>query len=349
MTAFVTMTVQQPQLLLVTLFGLTFFPNDKFSHGSCFNQNIVSNSTTITSTTSPCFAYNHTPTYHPHHHGINPHHPSIYGHRTGYYGFQNPQSPHYGHHHPPERLIFPASGYRPPLVTSSPYLNQLPSPITLHPPVPVRGSYSYPPGYTGPSNYQPPSYSHYNPHHPYYNDIGQYVPHHLPHRYTYHHYHPNHIHSSHHHPPSGFQRRTYLPITAATTHQPHDPIFLGRGTFGIIDGRDAELVCSFNHPQYQIVSNVAWVRVEGPYSFPHFDCHHHGHECKYHYINQQQDFRFRVISSGQTSTLRIYDYARIDFGVYRCAATGQGRDGKTSTLYQVIEFLEPVHATANYG
>jgi hypothetical protein len=124
---------------------------------------------------------------------------------------------------------------------------------------------------------------------------------------------------------------------------------LGRGAFGIIDGRDAELVCNFNHPQHQIVSNVAWVRVEGPYSFPHFDCQHHRHECKYHYINQQQDFRFRVISSGQTSTLRIYDYARIDFGVYRCAATGQGPDGKTSTLYQIIEFLEPVHATAFYG
>jgi len=95
---------------------------------------------------------------------------------------------------------------------------------------------------------------------------------------------------------------------------------------------------------------VAWVRVEGPYSYPQFECHHNvHHQCKYHYINHQQDFRFRVINSGTTSTLRIYDYSRGDYGIYRCAATGQGTDGKTATLYQVIEFFEPQHLHHYHG
>ena len=269
-----TFPIHQPQILLATLFGLAFLPNNRFSHG-CVDNGLLFSNSTITTTQLPCVGYNYTPQYHPYH-AINPHHlphSSIYGHRTGHYGFQNIHRPS-GHHYPdpyhyrpqnhlPERLNFPHNynNYRPSTVTNNAYYNQLPPPPVPahHPPVPARGSYSYPPGYTGlsyhlhPSNpygsvnsiSQPQSYV------PHGHDIGRYVPHHLPHSYP---HPPNQIHSHHHHlPPGGFHRRTYIP-TSAATHQPHEPVFLGRGGFGIVDGKDAELVCSFNHPQYRLVS-----------------------------------------------------------------------------------------------
>lgn len=49
-------------------------------------------------------------------------------------------------------------------------------------------------------------------------------------------------------------------------------------------------------------------------------------------------FRFRVMTVGSNSDLRIYDVRPEDHGVYRCTVTGKGVDHKTVTLYQVIEF-----------
>ena len=304
------------QLLLITLFGLLFFPSDKFSsvHGSCLNQGLVaSNSSPIpfSTTHNPCINYgNYTPPLHqhPHHHhhhhhhpynSINPHHPAIYGPRTGY-GYQNPNSPYpppvlnpslnpppllnnipsYPHNQQvPERLNFP-DGYRPPVpnphrvttrVTTDPiyFQNQLPPPPVgggYHPHVPVpvsaplavtgpvRGSYSYPTGYTGPGYYS---------NHPHTIDYHRYQ-HHLPHQLTHQHQHQHQQHHPHPYPhpqpshyqgyPAGiFQRRTFF-AEPSTIHAPHDPIFLGRGAFGIIEGRDVELVCDFHEPRFRIVS-----------------------------------------------------------------------------------------------
>lgn len=87
--------------------------------------------------------------------------------------------------------------------------------------------------------------------------------------------------------------------------------------------------------------NVAWVKVTGPYEFgtlhPPFECLRAG--CNYIYLNSYNDFRLRVITLGQTSTLRIYDYTPADQGIYRCAATAQGPDGRTVTLYKIIELF----------
>ncbi|RWS27269.1 hypothetical protein B4U80_12881 [Leptotrombidium deliense] len=119
-----------------------------------------------------------------------------------------------------------------------------------------------------------------------------------------------------------------------------EPIFLGRGMVRIVDGKDAELTCYFSDPRYKIVSNAAWVKVIGQYDYwrqtPPFECFD---RCTYTYINSIEDFRYRVITMGQTSILRIYNWQNGDYGIYRCTATGLGVDGSTVTLYQVIEFV----------
>lgn len=84
-----------------------------------------------------------------------------------------------------------------------------------HPP-PQRSGYTYPPNYSGPSQYYPrlPFYGYPLPHY-------------------------------------SFQRRSgTLPVAARVT----EPIFMDRGSVQIINGRDAELTCSFNDPKYKVVS-----------------------------------------------------------------------------------------------
>ena len=77
----------------------------------------------------------------------------------------------------------------------------------------------------------------------------------------------------------------------------------------------------------------------GPYerssSHPPFECHRPG--CNYVYLNSYNDFRFRVITLGQTSSLRIYDFTPADQGIYRCAATAQVPDGRPVTIYKILE------------
>ncbi|RWS02167.1 hypothetical protein B4U79_18420 [Dinothrombium tinctorium] len=86
--------------------------------------------------------------------------------------------------------------------------------------------------------------------------------------------------------------------------------------------------------------NAAWVKVIGTYDYqqpiPPFEC---ANRCYYSYINALNDFRYRVITIGQTSILHIYDFQNSDYGIYRCTATGLATDGSTNTLYQVIEFI----------
>jgi hypothetical protein len=48
-----------------------------------------------------------------------------------------------------------------------------------------------------------------------------------------------------------FQRRTYLIDSPSAGNE---PIFLGRGIFGIMDQRDAELACHFADPRFKLVS-----------------------------------------------------------------------------------------------
>lgn len=81
----------------------------------------------------------------------------------------------------------------------------------------------------------------------------------------------------------------------------------------------------------------------GPYdaysSIPPFECTAPG--CNYVHLNAAEDFRYRVATLGQASTLRIYDVNPNDYGIYRCAATGVGSDGNTLTMYRIIEFIPP--------
>ena len=91
---------------------------------------------------------------------------------------------------------------------------------------------------------------------------------------------------------------------------------------------------------------MAWVKVTGPYEpgvqHSPFECRRPG--CDYIHLNSYNDFRFRVISLGQTSTLRIYDYTPSDQGIYRCAATAQTSSGLSVTVYQIIELFTSAFA-----
>lgn len=87
--------------------------------------------------------------------------------------------------------------------------------------------------------------------------------------------------------------------------------------------------------------NAAWVKVLGPYNYhepiPPFECTHP--DCSLIYINGSNNLRYRVLTNGPVSTLRIYETAPLDRGIYRCTVTGLTPDGNTNTLYQVIEFV----------
>lgn len=198
-------------------------------------------------------------------------------------------------------------------------------------PMAQRSGYTYPPNYSGPSQYYPrlPFYGYPLPH-------------------------------------NSFQRRSGpLPVAVKAS----EPVFMGRGTVQIMNNRDSELTCSFTDPKYRIISvscvieicvsnltllivqNIVWVKVTGPYDHfmpvPPFDCLTPG--CQYEHINNAADFRFRVITLGPTSILRIYDFIHRDFGIYRCAATATGADGQTVTLYKIAEFLQPPPTTLHQG
>lgn len=81
---------------------------------------------------------------------------------------------------------------------------------------PQRSGYTYPPNYSGPSQYYPrmPVYGYPLPNY-------------------------------------SFQRRSgSFPVAAKVT----EPIFMDRGTVQIINGRDVELTCSFTDPKYKVIS-----------------------------------------------------------------------------------------------
>ncbi|KAI1292811.1 hypothetical protein HDE_06734 [Halotydeus destructor] len=137
---------------------------------------------------------------------------------------------------------------------------------------------------------------------------------------------------------SDFQRRSRL-----VTPKTEEPIFFGFGSVQFVSQRDVELGCDFNDVTIKVVSNAAWVKVTGPYDVyqaqPPFECTQPG--CNLVHFNLSEDFRYRVITTGPVSNMRIYDMTPADYGVYRCAATGLESDGTTRTLYRIVAFQPP--------
>lgn len=148
-----------------------------------------------------------------------------------------------------------------------------------------------------------------------------------------------------------FSKRTQPQVPqvypATLTEEKPDPVYLGAGSLKLLDHRLAEITCPLSDNNYRIVSNVAWVKVTGPYEWqapvPPFNCARPG--CTYQDLHAQSDFRYQVINLGHTSILRIHMFTPSDFGIYRCAATAQLSGGlmagKTTTVYRVTEFNLP--------
>ncbi|XP_074596903.1 uncharacterized protein LOC141851981 [Brevipalpus obovatus] len=119
-----------------------------------------------------------------------------------------------------------------------------------------------------------------------------------------------------------------------------EPKYMGRGTVNALNNGITDMSCNFNDPTYRAVSNAAWVKIIGPYNYhepvPPFECSQQ--DCSLVYMNGGQNLRYRALTNGPMATLRIYETQPADRGIYRCTITGQSSDGRTHTLYQVVEF-----------
>lgn len=119
-----------------------------------------------------------------------------------------------------------------------------------------------------------------------------------------------------------------------------EPKYMGRGTVNALNSGITDMTCNFNDPSYRAVSNAAWVKIIGPYNYhepvPPFECSQQ--DCSLVYMNGGHNLRYRALTNGPMATLRIYETQPSDRGIYRCTITGQSSDGRTQTLYQVVEF-----------
>lgn len=96
--------------------------------------------------------------------------------------------------------------------------------------------YNYPPGYTGPQQQQVTTY----PQYPGYPNTGYPI---------------QPYNSNPYYPQQMFGRRMWIaPSKPDAKKSDDDPVFMNRGTIQIINGRDAEMTCTFVDPRYKMVS-----------------------------------------------------------------------------------------------
>ncbi|XP_023211866.1 uncharacterized protein LOC111614734 [Centruroides sculpturatus] len=114
--------------------------------------------------------------------------------------------------------------------------------------------------------------------------------------------------------------------------------YLGKGTVSyLFGGRDVELYCSFRDPGIYLVSNIIWVKIDGPYPYYHYPPPYHCPYCKYRTFSAD-DYRYDVYQHQGKSILRIRDFRSSDQGIYRCSATSQYPYGRyTETVYKIVK------------
>ncbi|XP_076367188.1 uncharacterized protein LOC143255406 [Tachypleus tridentatus] len=116
--------------------------------------------------------------------------------------------------------------------------------------------------------------------------------------------------------------------------------YLGEGrVYFSRDLRDLYLECDFNDPRIHIVSNTVWQKIKGPYLYedntPHIQCP----LCTVQIVNSD-GYRYEVRSVGGKSILRVRDFVREDWGIYRCAATTRKTHSlNTETVFKIVVFL----------
>ncbi|XP_022258028.1 uncharacterized protein LOC111089563 [Limulus polyphemus] len=139
--------------------------------------------------------------------------------------------------------------------------------------------------------------------------------------------------------PSSFPYQYYPPTFI--NNNPYPGRFVGRGSVRqLYRPRDVELNCNFYESNVQLVSNVVWEKIEGPYPYAHdpppYDCP----RCSFHDI-EIDNYRYNVRDFRDISVLRIKDVLNDDYGIYRCSGTSQlSSFGDTETVYQIVEFFQ---------
>ncbi|XP_022244995.1 uncharacterized protein LOC111083026 [Limulus polyphemus] len=117
--------------------------------------------------------------------------------------------------------------------------------------------------------------------------------------------------------------------------------FVGTGSVRqLYSSRAIELECDFAESNIQLVSNVVWEKIEGPYPYAHNSPSYECPRCSIRHIDID-NYRYNVRDLQDSSFLRIKDVLIDDYGVYRCSGTSQlSRSGDTETVYKIVEFFQ---------